>query len=143
MRKENIPLTNTSLFALKETVEQPPQLGERVLTCLLRALAFIHHPGNREAVSEMLARRLRVDERGDEEAYRGALEMLDRKPYPSVEGLHNVRRMLARSNPKVAAIQVEDVVDTRILRKLDESGFIYMLYGAHGDRHSFPKRLVR
>ena len=134
MRKENIPLTNTSLFALKETVEQSPQLVERVLKGLLRALAFIHHPGNREAVSQMLARRLRVDQRGAEEAYRGALEMLDRKPYPSVEGLHNVRRMLARSNPKMAAIQVEDLIDTRILRKLDESGFIDALYSAAGTR---------
>ncbi|TMB72095.1 MAG: ABC transporter substrate-binding protein [Deltaproteobacteria bacterium] len=128
------PLTNTSLFALKETVEQSPQLVERVLKGLLRALAFIHHPGNREAVSQMLARRLRVDQRGAEEAYRGALEMLDRKPYPSVEGLHNVRRLLARSNPRVSTIQVEDLIDTRILRKLDESGFIDALYSAHGAR---------
>jgi hypothetical protein len=28
----------------------------------------------------------------------------------------------------VATIQVEDVMDTRILRKLDESGFIDALY---------------
>jgi hypothetical protein len=42
--------------------------------------------------------------------------------------------MLARTNPKVATIQVEDVVDTRILRKLDESGFIDALYGALGAR---------
>src|SRR5207245_9510499 len=133
-RNSNIPFMNTSLFALKETVEQSPQLVERVLKGLLRALAFIHHPGNREAVSQMLARRLRVDQRGAEEAYRGALEMLDRKPYPSVEGLHNVRRMLARSKPKMAAIQVEDLIDTRILRKLDESGFIDALYSAHGAR---------
>lgn len=134
MRNANIPLTNTSLFALKETVEQSPQLVERVLKGLLRALAFIYHPGNREAVSQTLARRLRVDQRGAEEAYRGALEMLDRKPYPSVEGLHNVRRLLARSNPRVSTIQVEDVIDTRILRKLDESGFIDALYSAAGAR---------
>jgi ABC-type nitrate/sulfonate/bicarbonate transport system substrate-binding protein len=134
MRNANIPLTNTSLFALKETVEQSPQLVERVLKGLLRALAFIYHPGNREAVSQTLARRLRVDQRGAEEAYRGALEMLDRKPYPSVEGLHNVRRLLARSNPRVSTIQVEDVIDTRILRKLDESGFIDALYSAPGAR---------
>ena len=134
MRNANIPLTNTSLFALKETVEQSPQLVERVLKGLLRALAFIYHPGNREAVSQTLARRLRVDQRGAEEAYRGALEMLDRKPYPSVEGLHNVRRLLARSNPRVSTIQVEDVIDTHILRKLDESGFIDALYSAPGAR---------
>jgi ABC-type nitrate/sulfonate/bicarbonate transport system substrate-binding protein len=130
----NIPLTGTSLIALKETVEQSPQLVERVLKGLLRALAFTHNPSNREAVIQTLARRLRVEQRGAEEAYLGALETLERKPYPSAEGLLNIRRMLARSNPRVATIQVEDVMDTRILRRLDESGFIDALYSATGAR---------
>jgi len=134
MRNVNIPLTLNSLIALKETVEQSPQLVERVLKGLLRALVFIHNPGNRERVTQTLARRLRVDQRGAEEAYRAALESLERKPYPSAEGLLNIRRMLARSNPRVATIQVEDVMDTRILRKLDESGFIDALYSAPGAR---------
>jgi hypothetical protein len=34
----------------------------------------------------------------------------------------------------VATIQVEDVIDTRILRKLDESGFIDALNSAPGAR---------
>jgi NitT/TauT family transport system substrate-binding protein len=130
----NIPLTGTSLIALKDTVEQSPQLVERALKGLLRALAFTHDPGNREAVTQTLARRLRVEQRGAEEAYRGALETLERKPYPSAEGLLNIRRLLARSNPRVATIQVEDVMDTRILRKLDEIGFIDALYSAPGAR---------
>ena len=134
MGNANIPLTGNSLIALKETIDPSPQLVERVLKGLLRALAFIHHPGNREAVTQTLGRRLRVDQRGAEEAYRTALETLERKPYPSPEGFLNIRRMLARSNPKVATIQVEDVIDTRILRKLDESGFIDGLYSASGAR---------
>jgi NitT/TauT family transport system substrate-binding protein len=130
----NIPLTLTSLIALKETVEKSPQLVERVLRGLLRALAFTHNPGNREAVTQTLARRLRVDQRGADEAYQGALETLERKPYSSAEGLLNIRRMLARSNPKVATIQIEDVIDMRILRRLDETGFIDALYSAPGAR---------
>ena len=134
LRTANIPLTLASLIARKETVEQSPQLVERVLKGLLRALVFIHNPGNREAVTQILARRLRVDQQAAEEAYRTALETLERKPYTSPEGLLNIRRMLARSNPKVATVQVEDVVDTRILRKLDDSGFIDALYSTSGAR---------
>ena len=130
----NIPLTLNSLVALKETVEKSPQLVERMIRGLLRAIAFIHQPSNRGAVTQILARRLRVEQRDAEEAYRGALETLERKPYPSTEGLLNIRRMLARSNPRVAAIQVEDVTDTRILRKLDDSGFIDALYNAISSR---------
>ena len=130
----NIPLTLNSLIALKETVEKSPQLVERVLRGLLRGLAFTHNPGNRDAVTQTLARHLRVDQRDAAEAYQGVLETLERKPYSSTEGLLNIRRMLARSNPKVATIQIEDVIDTLILRKLDESGFIDALYSAPGAR---------
>jgi ABC-type nitrate/sulfonate/bicarbonate transport system substrate-binding protein len=119
-----------SLIALRETAEQSPQLVEAALRGLLRALVFIHRPGNREAVIQILQQRMRVERAAAEEAYLEALETLDRKPYPSLDGLSNIRRMLARANPKAAAIRLEDVADTRALRRLDESGFIDALYGA-------------
>jgi NitT/TauT family transport system substrate-binding protein len=134
LRNRDIPLTVNSLIALEETVEQSPQVVERVMKGLLRALAFIHRPANRQAVTQVLARRLRVDQRGADEAYVEALEGLEREPYPSAEGLLNIRRMLARSNPRTASIRIEDVMDTRILRRLDESGFTDTLSNSAGAR---------
>ena len=128
VRNRNIPLTVNSLIALKETAEQSPQAIEPVLKGLLRGLAFIHNPGNREAVLQTLARHMRVQRPGAEEAYQEALETLERKPYPTVEGLVNIRRMLAYTTPRAASIRVDDVMDTRILRRLDEAGFIDALY---------------
>lgn len=133
--KANMPFTSDGLVTLKSTVEQAPQLAERVLRALMRAVAFIQHPGNREAVIQILARRLRVeDPRRAEEGYRDMLQTMERKPYPSLEGLRNVRRLLALRNPKVASVQVEELVETRFLRRLDESGFIDALYGAAAAR---------
>lgn len=83
----------------------------------------------------MLARRLRVeDPRRAEEGHRDILRTLERKPYPSLEGLRNVRRLLARQNPRAAALPVEEIVETRFLRTLDESGFIDALYSATAAR---------
>jgi len=130
VRNTSIPLTVNSLIALRETAEQSPELIEAALRGLLRALVFIHRPGNREAVIQILERRMRVERAAAEDAYLEALETLDRKPYPSRDGLSNIRRMLARANPKAAAIRLEEVADTRALRRLDESGFIDGLYGA-------------
>jgi len=130
VRNTSIPLTVNSLIALRETAEQSPQLVEAALRGLLRALVFIHRPANREAVIQILQQRMRVERNAAEEAYGEALETLDRKPYPSLDGLSNIRRMLARANPKAAAIRLEDVADTRTLRRLDESGFIDGLYGS-------------
>jgi hypothetical protein len=35
---------------------------------------------------------------------------------------------MATLNPKVRGIRVEDIIETRIMRKLDESGFIDSVY---------------
>jgi hypothetical protein len=57
---------------------------------------------------------------------------LEKRPYPSVEGLRNIQRLMAVGNPKIAAIKVEDLVDSRFMRKLDDSGFIGRLYTSSG-----------
>jgi hypothetical protein len=59
---------------------------------------------------------------------------LEKKPYPSVDGLRNIQRLLAGGNPKIAAINVQDVVDSRFMRKLDSNGFIDRLYTPSGAR---------
>jgi hypothetical protein len=52
------------------------------------------------------------------------------RSYPSLEGLHSAQRLMAQQNPKIATLIVEDLVDTRFVRKLDESGFIDRPYAA-------------
>ena len=54
---------------------------------------------------------------------------LNRKPYPSLEGLRNAQRLMALENPKIGTLKVEELVDARFIRRLDESGFIDRLYG--------------
>jgi hypothetical protein len=49
------------------------------------------------------------------------------KPYPSVDGLRNIQRLTKSQNPKIAEVKVEDLVDNRFVRKLDESGFLERL----------------
>ena len=46
---------------------------------------------------------------------------IERKPFPSLEGLRNIRRLMATQNPKTANVKVEDLIDSRIIRKLDET----------------------
>jgi hypothetical protein len=58
------------------------------------------------------------------------LAHLNRKPYPSLDGLRSAQRLMAQQIPKIAALKVEDLIDARFVRKLDESGFIDRIYGA-------------
>ncbi len=52
----------------------------------------------------------------------------EKKPYGVADSLRNIQRMMATLNPKVLSAKVEDVIDNRFIRKLDESGFIDALY---------------
>ena len=49
---------------------------------------------------------------------------MERKPYPVVEGLRNIQRLMKIRNLSLDKLKVEDLIDDRILRRLDESGFI-------------------
>jgi hypothetical protein len=57
---------------------------------------------------------------------------VDHKPFPSLDGLRNVQRMLKTRNPKIGEVKTEEVIDVRIMRKLDESGFIDRAYASRG-----------
>lgn len=89
-------------------------------------------PKNKPLVIKTLMRRLRVDAVAAEEGYADMLRGVDRKPLASTEGMRNLQRLLKPRNPKIGEVKVEDVVDNRIMRKLDESGFIERTFTAQG-----------
>jgi NitT/TauT family transport system substrate-binding protein len=105
---------------------------EGYLKAEIEALAFAVGPKNKAVVIKTLMRRLRVDAAAAEEGYQDLLRGVDRKPFPSLEGLRNVQRLMKLRSPKVGEVKVEDVLDNRIMRKLDESGFIERAYATQG-----------
>ena len=57
---------------------------------------------------------------------------LDRKPYANPAGVTNVIRLMKRSNPKVENVKPEALIDDRILKKIDQSGFIDEVMAKYG-----------
>jgi hypothetical protein len=87
------------------------------------------------AVIETIARRLKVSNPAlAEQGYQDLLRATDRKPYPSVEGLSNVQRLMKLRNPAVADLKAESLIDAKLIQELDRSGFIDQLYAAYGVR---------
>jgi len=62
------------------------------------------------------------------------LVSLDCKPYPSLEAIRNIRRLIALYDPKVGGVRVEDLIEPRFIRKLTESGFIEKMTVAYGGK---------
>jgi len=111
-------------------LQQRPEIVESYLKAEIESLAFALAPKNKPAVLKTLMRRLKTDAAGAEDGYQDLLRGVDRKPFASLEGLRNVQRMLKLRTPKVGEIKVEEVIDNRIMRKLDDSGFIDRAYAA-------------
>lgn len=55
-------------------------------------------------------------------------DQLPVKQYPTLEGIKTVLNTLAEKDPKARAVKPEDLVDTRFIKELDQSGFIDSLY---------------
>jgi len=75
---------------------------------------------------------LRLNDHEAEEGYKDVINGLDRKPHANLAGLRNVQRLMKIRNPAVEKVKVEDLVDDRIMKKLDQSGFIDEMYAKYG-----------
>jgi hypothetical protein len=54
-----------------------------------------------------------------EEGYQDLLVSVERKPFPSLEAMRNIKRLMAVQTPKAANVKVEELIDTRLIRKLE------------------------
>jgi NitT/TauT family transport system substrate-binding protein len=126
------PLVSQSTIMPNNFLRQHPDIAEGYVKGEVEGIAFATAPKNKAAVIKMLMRRLRVDANTAEEGYTDMLRGVDRKPFASLEGMRNLQRLLKPRNPKIADVKVDDVVDNRIMRKLEESGFIDKTFAAHG-----------
>ena len=87
------------------------------------AIAFIQEPDNKTAVLKSLAQWLRLPKPDDAlPGYDFMRKMYARRIYPNVEGIRNSIRVLTLTNEKFGRLKAEDLVDDRIVRKLEKEG---------------------
>ena len=129
MNQAKIPYQNTGLAMRRDFAGGNPIAVDGVVRAVIEGYGFIFNKDNKQAVKESIARNLRLPKVDDaEDFYQEALEELDRKPYPSLEGTRIVIKYVAEQNPKAASVKVEDLVDTSWLKKLDSEGFFEKVY---------------
>lgn len=133
--KATIPFVGVDVVSTRAYITEQSGTLENLLKGLLEGLAYVVSPKNQLVVLALIMKRLRItDPSFAEEGYQDLVRNMARKPYPAVDGLRNVQRLTKAQNPRVAEVNVDDLVDARFMRKLDESGFIDRLYGIPGNR---------
>lgn len=119
----NIPFQDTALYTRKSFVAQHPETVENVIRALFDALVFIQEPANKNAVLKDLAQWLRLSKTEDAlEGYEFMRKMYTRRIYPTVDGIRNAIRVIGMTNEKFRVLKAEDLVDDRIVRKLEREG---------------------
>jgi len=129
MNQAKIPYQNTVLAARRDYMAANAKLYDNFLRALIEGYAYVFNKENKQAVKEVLAKNLRLPNvDAAEDFYVEALEELDRKPYPTVEGTRTVIKYVTEQNPKVAAVKAERIVDPSWIKRLDDEGYFDKVY---------------
>jgi ABC-type nitrate/sulfonate/bicarbonate transport system substrate-binding protein len=133
LSKTNIPFVSNGIVARASYLQQQADVARNVLKAWLEGVAYALSPKMKSSVVEVIMRRLKVSDPAlAARGYEDLLQATDRKPFPSLEGLRNVQRLMRLQNPAVAGLKTENLIDGKLMKELDESGFINQLYGTYG-----------
>ena len=133
LQPANIPMLNQAIVVSHDYLQKRPETVEKILMTLVESLAFTLAPANKSIVIKTMMRRFHItDPAVGEEGYHDYRTSVERKPLPSLDALRNIRRLMAVHNPKVAGVKVEELVDSRLIRKLDENGYMDKVAHVYG-----------
>lgn len=130
--KTKLPILSSSIVAREPYIQKEPQMVENVMKAVIEGAAFCLSAKEKPNTLKILQKYLRIDEKTAEEGYRDMVTGLDRKPYANPAGATNVIRLMKRSNPKVENVKPETLIDDRIMKRLDQSGFIDEMLNRYG-----------
>jgi len=123
LAKLDIPFLSAGMYGRRAFLNHSPDIVEKVLRALVDAITFIQEPANKTAVVRSLAKGLRLARvEQAQEGYERLENIFDLPIYPKVDGIRNAIRLLGATNANIARLKAEDVVDNRIVKKLEQEG---------------------
>ena len=135
MTPANIPMLNQAIVVNQDFLQKRADVAEKILMALVDSLAYTLAPMNKGVVTKTIMQRFHIsDPAVVEEGYQDLLTSIERKPLPSLEALRNIRRLMAVQNPRAANVKVEELIDARLIRKLDENNYMDKVAANYGLR---------
>ena len=118
-----VPYQGLGVMAKRSLVDRTPEVAEKALRAMVESISFINNPANKGLVLKSLNKELRLSKPEDAQTgYEVMRTLYDRRIYPNAEGLRNVIRLLGNTSEQLKKIKVENIVDDRIVRKLEKEG---------------------
>jgi ABC-type nitrate/sulfonate/bicarbonate transport system substrate-binding protein len=132
-----LPSIGMAIVVDKAYLQQSSDTLQDVTKALAEAMVFTSSSKNKPAVIETIMKQFKMsDPAAAEGAYQDVFNLVRleeyRKPYVSIDGLGILQRLMKSQNPRIGDIKVENLVDSSVVRKVDESGFFERLYTEYG-----------
>jgi len=123
LAKTDIPYQGIGIVARKSFLDHSPEVAERTLKALAKSVAYFQDPANKQAIVAILAKWLRLANIEDAVVgYEAMRSLYSRRIFPTVDGVRNTVRILSRIDPKFGKLKAEDLIDERVVRKLEKEG---------------------
>jgi NitT/TauT family transport system substrate-binding protein len=129
----NVYGAQDALVATTAFLQEHPESAEKVVAAMIEGAAFSLSPRQHSVVLQTIMAELRVsDSVAAQESLHQLSLVLTRRPYPSVERLRNMRRIMSLHDPRVLELEIDQLIDDRFVRKLETNGFIDSVYAEYG-----------
>ena len=123
--KLNFPYQGTTLCYLRDAAASAPDQVSRLLKGMVDAVVMIHDPAAKPEIVEILRKAFRFPKAEDAEASYKVLTIMatvDIMPDPAAWKI--VQKVIAKINPKVAQVELNQVLNVAAVRDLENSGFL-------------------
>jgi NitT/TauT family transport system substrate-binding protein len=120
-----VPYQGVGIRTRSDRIANSPDLMMRLVKGMIEGVVFIQDPRNKREVMETLKKHLRLSTDRDTETSYSALRTvssLDVAPDP--EAWRNIQKYIARVTPKVAQLDVNQIIDVGFVKALEENGFL-------------------
>ena len=125
LARAKLPFLGAGVVVSARFLRENQIMVENLLKALLDCQAFVNAPANKPAVLRILGSYLReTNAAALEEGFQVLGGNLRRKPFPSLAGLNNIKRILVQSNAKIASVKTDELIDDGVLRGYDRSGIL-------------------
>lgn len=121
------PYLMGALITTRDFISKNEDTVRRAVTAWVEGIHFYktNQDAGRKAVSDML----KLDDKElIEEGYSFFAKKFVEKPYPTSEAVQAILDEIADQNPKAKEFKPSDLLETRFVKELDDSGFIKKLY---------------
>lgn len=119
------PYQGPEVCGLRESIASRNEFYLRVTKGLAESVAYILDDNNKADVTKVIAKNLRLNKpEVIEGSYKVLRKMTTLDMAPNAAAFKSVQRILARINPKITQVDLNEVIDASFVRNLETNGFL-------------------